>query len=121
MEAVEHLSAWQAVVDINVNRAGPIFRPARTPRGRGYDGFGDRHLSVRSVEYLVKRYAHSVGLDPAVTVHSLRATALTNSRERGADIIDLQDFAGHADPRTTLTYIRPRDRLSKSPAYFLKY
>ena len=37
------------------------------------------------------------------------------------DIIDLQDFAGHADPRTTLSYIRTRDRLSKSPAYVLKY
>jgi integrase len=37
-------------------------------------------------------------------VHSLRVTALTTARERGSDIIDLQDFAGHADPRTTLTY-----------------
>src|SRR5690348_16962833 len=53
-------------------------------------------------------------LDPNVTVHSLRVTALTTARERGSDIIDLQDFAGHADPRTTLTYIRTRDRLSKS-------
>jgi integrase/recombinase XerD len=57
-----------------------------------------------------------------VTVHSLRVTALTTALERGADIIDLQDFAGHADPRTTLTYIsRSRDRLCKSPAYVLKY
>jgi hypothetical protein len=50
----------------------------------------------------------------------LRVTALTTARERGSDIIDLQDFAGHADPRTTLTYIRSRDRLRKSPAYVLK-
>jgi hypothetical protein len=47
--------------------------------------------------------------------------SLTTARERGSDIIDLQDFAGHADPRTTLTYIRSRDRRSKSPAYVLKY
>jgi len=40
----------------------------------------------------------------------------TKTRERGSDIIDSQDFAGHADLRTTLTYIRSRDRLSKSPA-----
>lgn len=70
---------------------------------------------------LVARYVKSLGLDPAVTVHSLRVTALTTARERGADIIDLQDFAGHADPRTTLAYIRSRDRLSKSPAYMLTY
>lgn len=56
-----------------------------------------------------------------VTVHSLRVTALTTARERSSDIIELQDFAGHADPRTTLTYTRSRDRLSKSPAYVLKY
>jgi integrase/recombinase XerD len=48
-------------------------------------------------------------------------TALTTAREHGADIVDLQDFAGHSDPRTALTYIRTRDRLSKSPAYVLKY
>ena len=63
----------------------------------------------------------AIGLDPAVTVHSLRVTVLTTARERGADIVDLQDFAGHADPRTTLTYIRSRDRLSKSPTYVLNY
>lgn len=56
-----------------------------------------------------------------MTVHSFRVTALTVARERGADIVGLQDFAGHADPRTTLTYIRNRDRLSDSPAYLLKY
>ena len=43
------------------------------------------------------------------------------AKKAGSDIIDLQEFAGHADPRTTLTYIRNRDRLSKSPAYVLKY
>jgi integrase/recombinase XerD len=63
----------------------------------------------------------TLGLDPNVTVHSLRVTALTTARERGPDIIDLQDFAGHADPRTTPTDIRSRERLSKIPAYVLKY
>jgi hypothetical protein len=40
-------------------------------------------------------------LDPAVTVHSLRVTALTTARERGAEIIDLQDFAGYPQPGIT--------------------
>jgi integrase/recombinase XerD len=59
--------------------------------------------------------------DPSVTVHSLRVTALTTAHERGSDIIDLPDFAGHADPRTTLTYIRTSDWLSQSPAYVPRY
>jgi integrase/recombinase XerD len=72
-------------------------------------------------DLLIGSYVEALKLDPNVTVHSLRVTALTTARERGSDIIHLQDFAGHADPRTTLTYIRSRDRLSKSPAYVLKY
>jgi integrase/recombinase XerD len=79
------------------------------------------NLTVRAVEKLIGRYVAAFGLDPSVTAHSLSVTARTTARERGSDIIDLQDFAGHADPRTTLTYIRSRDRLSKSPAYVLKY
>lgn len=120
-EAVERLNAWFLVAKIDEDRSGPLFRPALTARGLGKDGFSVRPFSVRAVEYLVERYVKQTGLDAAVTVHSLRVTALTTARERGSDIIDLQDFAGHADPRTTLTYIRTRDRLSKSPAYVLKY
>jgi len=121
LEAVERLVDWIDTAGIGEDRSGPLFRPAASPRGRGRDGFLASGLTTRSVEHLVKRYARQLGLDEAVSVHSLRVTALTTARERGADIIDLQDFAGHADPRTTLTYIRSRDRLSKSPAYILNY
>ncbi len=121
VEAVERLKAWIGVADVEADRDGPLLRPLLTPRGGGRDGFRRSRLTVRAVEYLVERYVRSLRLDPAVTVHSLRVTALTTARDRGSDIIDLQDFAGHADPRTTLTYIRSRDRLSKSPAYALKY
>jgi integrase/recombinase XerD len=121
IEAVERLKAWISTASLEDDRDGPLFRPIATARGRGHDGFKRASLTVRGVEYLVRRYAGALRLDPAVTVHSFRVTALTTARERGSDIIDLQDFAGHQDPRTTLTYIRAHDRLSKSPAYVLKY
>ena len=70
---------------------------------------------------LLGRYADRLKLDPNVSVHSLRVTALTTARDQGVDLIDLQSFPGHSDPRTTLTYIRSRDRLSQSPAYVLRY
>lgn len=122
-EAVERLEAWITASGDSMKNAPltPLFRPPKSSRGHGKDGFKNIKLSVRGIEYLVERYVRRLGLDPAVTVHSLRVTALTTARERGSDVIDLQDFAGHADPRTTLTYIRSRDRLSKSPAYTLKY
>ncbi|VTR93362.1 phage integrase : Phage integrase OS=Methylomicrobium alcaliphilum (strain DSM 19304 / NCIMB 14124 / VKM B-2133 / 20Z) GN=MEALZ_p0088 PE=4 SV=1: Phage_int_SAM_1: Phage_integrase [Gemmata massiliana] len=119
-EAFERLDAW---LDAGMLRgaSGALFRPVRAARGHGAHGFRGEPLSRRAVQLLVERYVKRLKLDPNVTVHSFRVTALTTARERGADIIDLQDFAGHADPRTTLGYIRNRDRLSRSPAYVLKY
>lgn len=120
-EAVERLEAWLNISANCENRGEPMFRPVNSARSAGRDGFALLPLSRRAVQALIKKYVRSLKLDPNVTVHSLRVTALTTARERGSDIIDLQDFAGHADPRTTLTYIRSRDRLSKSPAYVLRY
>jgi len=120
-EAVERLAAWLELPGICDDAAAPLFRPQRSARNHDRDGFRSRPMNTRAVEKLIGRYVEALGLDANITVHSLRVTALTTARERGSDIIDLQDFAGHADPRTTLTYIRSRDRLSKSPAYVLKY
>jgi integrase/recombinase XerD len=120
-EAVERLEVWLDVAGIREEAALSLFRPPKTARSQGNDGFRPVPLSRSVVQYLIYRYGIILNLDPAVTVHSLRLTALTTAREQGSDIIDQQDFAGQADPRTTLTYIRSRDRLSKSPAYVLMY
>ena len=119
-EAFERIDAWMDASGLR-NADGAMFLPTRTARGRGRDGFQERPLTRRAVQYLVARYVRRLGLDSNVTVHSFRVTALTTARERGADLVDLQDFAGHSDPKTTLAYIRNRDRLSRSPAYVLKY
>jgi integrase/recombinase XerD len=118
LEAAERLELWIDAAGIREDRAGPLFRPRASARGTG---FAARPLTRRSVQRSVEAWVGRLGLDANVTVHSLRVTALTTAREAGSDVIDLQDFAGHADPRTTLTYIRNRDRLHKSPAYVLKY
>lgn len=120
-EAFEKIELWLEKAQIRLEADGPLFRPTATARGRGFDGFRLQALTRRAVQFLVDRYVKLVGLDPSITVHSFRVTALTTARERGCDIIDLQDFAGHSDPQTTLSYIRNRDRLSKSPAYVLGY
>jgi integrase/recombinase XerD len=120
-EAIERLEAWLDAAVIRDNPGGPLFRPVAAARGFGKKGFRSEPISRRAVQYLVERYVKRLNLDAAVTVHSFRVTALTVARERGSDIIELQDYAGHADPRTTLTYIRNRDRLSDSPAFVIKY
>lgn len=120
-EAVERLDAWLDAAQLRGDLQGALFRPTVAARGKGREMFVARSLTRRAVQLLVKDYVTRLRLDASVSVHSLRVTALTTARERGSDIIDLQDFAGHADPRTTLTYIRNRDRLSRSPAYVLRY
>lgn len=120
-EASKRLDAWLESSGLGERPETALFPPARSARGRGSDGFHSRQLSPRSVQLLVAQYVRALGLDPAVTVHSFRVTALTTARERGCDLVDIQTFAGHSDPKTTLTYIRNRDRLEKSPAYVLTY
>jgi integrase/recombinase XerD len=120
-EASKRLDAWLESSGLREQSEVGLFPPARSARGRGSDGFHPRPLSPRSVQLLVARYVRALGLDPAVTVHSFRVTALTTARERGCDLVDIQTFAGHSDPKTTLSYIRNRDRLDKSPAYVLTY
>ena len=107
-EAFERLDQWIDLVGVRDGEVGALFRPPRTARGKGFDGFRNTALMRRAVQYLATRY-------------SFRVTALTTARERRADNVDLQDFAGHSDPRTTLAYIRNRNRLSRSSAYVLRY
>lgn len=120
-EAIERIELWLDAGGIRGDLPGSLFRPLAKSRDEGISGFSSTPLTRRAIQKFVETMVDRLGLDPHVTVHSFRVTALTTARQRGSDIIDLQDFAGHADPRTTLTYIRNRERLNDSPAYLLRY
>jgi len=51
--------------------------------------------------------------------HDLRHAFVTLSLDAGASLRDVQDAAGHADPRTTRRYDRARNNLDKHPTYAL--
>jgi site-specific recombinase XerD len=90
--------------------AGPLFT---TASGRPVDRV--------EVFRLVRRLAERAGLpDPrAVTPHALRHTFATIATQHGADLDDLQDAMGHADPRTTRRYQRAARRLERDPAHLV--
>lgn len=90
--------------------AGPIFT---TKSGRRLDQPGAFRL--------IRRIARAAGIEHAdeISPHSLRHTFVTLSREAGAPLEDVQDAAGHADPRTTRRYDRGRHNLDRHPAYTL--
>lgn len=64
----------------------------------------------------IQRLARLAG-EGQVSPHSLRHTHATLAVDTGVALHDLQDSMGHADPRTTRRYDRPRRRLEKCSAY----
>jgi site-specific recombinase XerD len=68
---------------------------------------------------LVRRLARAAGLEYAdkLSPHSLRHTAITLALDAGVPLRDVQDYAGHRDPRTTRRYDHTRHNLDRSVAY----
>lgn len=119
--AATPVNAWIGAVGIGADRAGPLFRPTLSPRGQGRDGFVRKPMTVRAIQQLIKRYCQQVGIDQAVSVHSLRVTAATEADRAGVELRQIQKWLGHRDPRTTLRYIRAGEDLDRSPAYVLRF
>lgn len=69
----------------------------------------------------VRRVAEAAGIQHAAKLspHSLRHTAITMALDQGKPLHVVQDFAGHADPRTTRRYDMGRESLDRTPAYDL--
>jgi integrase/recombinase XerD len=75
-------------------------------------------------EGIVLHYAKQVGITNdthGFCVHSLRATAATNSLQNGADIAEVQQWLGHANIATTRLYDRRKTRPEDSPTFKVRY
>lgn len=68
---------------------------------------------------LVGRLAKTAGVAGRKSPHSLRHSFITLSLDAGVPLRDVQDAAGHADPRTTRRYDRARHNLDRHAAYAL--
>lgn len=73
----------------------------------------DRYAAWR----LVRQVVDAAGITKTVSPHSLRHTFVTLSLEAGVPLHDVQDAAGHSDPRTTQRYNRARHRLEQHATY----
>ena len=85
------------------------------------DRSGTNRLAYITAYKLVQRLAREAGIAAAssTTPHSLRHTFVTESLAAGVPLQDVQDAAGHADPRTTRRYDRSRHNLDRHPTYVL--
>lgn len=80
-----------------------------------------RAVDESAIFRLVQDLAALAGIPhpKTVTPHALRHTFATIATERGADLDDLQDAMGHADPTTTRGYQHRTQQLANDPAHLL--
>jgi site-specific recombinase XerD len=91
-------------------QTGPLFTTSTGNRWHRSEAWRTlRRLARRSVP------AKADSIHP----HDLRHAFVTLSLDAGASLRDVQDAAGHADPRTTRRYDRARHNLDKHPTYAL--
>lgn len=63
------------------------------------------HLSVATVQYIVKQAAKKAGIRKKVHPHTLRHSFATHLIESGQSVVTVQQLLGHASPDTTMTYV----------------
>jgi integrase len=89
-------------------------------------------MTAYNVQYLVAALARDAGtaapppphrLRPPVhlTPHGLRHSAITIGLDAGVSLRDMQDFARHADPKTTRRYDRSRHALNRHATYTIAH
>jgi integrase/recombinase XerD len=68
---------------------------------------------------LVRRLARTAGIGAweQLSPHSLRHSAITFALDAGVSLRDVQDYAGHKDPRIARRYDHSRDSLDRNAAY----
>lgn len=81
---------------------------------------GGKRLSRRGMRLIVDRHLNQAQLKHqegrTISAHSLRHTAGTLALRAGAELRQVQDLLGHADPRTTCIYAHVADRWENNPA-----
>lgn len=97
----------RALIDDLGRDTGPVFR----------DRTGKR-MTRKAAASLMGTLGARVGVS-GLHPHALRHSAATNALEAGVELQKVQDFLGHADPRTTRRYDRARQALDGNPAYRL--
>lgn len=91
--------------------AGPLF----------LNNTGLERLPYTTAFALIRRLAQRTNVAGAasITPHSFRHTFITEALAAGVPLQDVQDAAGHTDPRTTRRYDHNRHNLDRHPTYVL--
>lgn len=71
-------------------------------------------MSSNDIGRMVKRRMKSAGLPSRLSPHSFRVATITDLLSQGVPLEEVQNLAGHADPRTTRLYDRRQKSVSRN-------
>jgi len=71
-------------------------------------------MTSKDICRMMKRRMKEAGLPPDLSPHSFRVTTITDLLDQQLPLEDVQDLAGHADPRTTRLYDRSRRQITRN-------
>ncbi len=91
-----------ANTSLTENKTTPLFPTAIRRTGQ----LSTRPMSANDTSRMVRRRMHDAGLPARLTAHSCRVATITDLLSQGVSLADVQNLAGHADPRTTRLYDR---------------
>ena len=91
-------------------KATPLFRSTiRRTKNLTMNG-----LTGADIGRMVKRRILDAGLPSRLSPHSFRVTTITDLLSQGVPLEDVQNLAGHADPRTTRLYDRRHRKVTRN-------
>lgn len=73
-----------------------------------------RPMSAGDIGRMVKRRMKACGLPQRLSPHSFRVATITDLLHQGVPLSDVQNLAGHADPRTTKLYDRRQKSITRN-------
>ncbi len=71
-------------------------------------------MTADDMSRMVKRRMRKAGLPSRLSPHSFRVATITDLLAQGVPLEDVQQLAGHADPRTTRLYDRRQRRVTRN-------
>jgi site-specific recombinase XerD len=96
----------------------PISREVRRPlfptAVRKEKRLAEAAMTSHDINRMMKRYLRRAGLPHTLSPHSFRVTTITDLLDQSLPLEDVQDLAGHADPRTTRLYDRSRRKVTRN-------
>ena len=107
----QYLFAWLDAAGIkDAPKDSPLFRSAigRTK------ALSAKAPTAGDLGRMVKRRMKDAGLPARLSPHSFRVTTITDLLEHGVPLEDVQQLAGHADPRTTRLYDRRQKKVTRN-------